>query len=335
MTYTATYRFVGCTLLVTCLLGIELVLTKTTTFVQRPLHLSIGILFDCTVLTTALFYGLVARPLRLPISRTVLFAVAMLRLALFILPTTTPFMGSVWAVLLVLAEGTVAVLSALRFRKITRTYRALRLTHDVQTAFHGALAAVFGEKAASIITSEGQVIYQALFNWRGFVGLPAGAIPVTTHRESGQLALLIGLLSVGLIEAVAMHFLLAVWWPTMAFWVTAASLYGCLMILAIINTTRKRPSFLTQTTLHLRLDMRWQAVILLDNVASVSAIFEKPTKRTGLLNAALVTAPNVLIMLHEPVQITGIYGLSRTTTQICLFVDDRSGFINSTQLQRL
>jgi hypothetical protein len=333
-TYTATHRFAGCTLLIACLLGVELIITKTTTFIQHPLPISIGILFDCTILATALFYGLVARPLQLPISRTVLFAIAMLRLALFITPSATPLMERIWPVLLVLAEGTVVIISVLRFRKITRTYRALRPTHDVPAAFHGALAAVFGEKTASIIASEGQVIYQALFNWHGPVEVPVGTIAVTTHRESGQLVLLIGLLSVGLIEATAMHFLLAVWWPVVAFWVTAASLYGCLMILAIINTTRKRPSFLTETMLHLRLDMRWQAVISLDNITTVTPIFDKPTKQPRLLNTTLVTAPNVLITLHDPVVIGGIYGLSRTVTQLSLFIDDRSAFINSIQLQR-
>ena len=329
MTYTATYRFLGCTLLIACLLGIEFVITKTTTFVQHPLHLSIGILFDCTVLTTVLFYGLVARPLRLPISRTVLFAVAMLRVALFIVPSATPLMGSIWPALLGLLEVVVLAVSALRFHEIRQTYRTLRPTHDAYTALQGGFSAVFGKKAARIILSEGQVIYYALFNWHGPVSLPAGAIAVTTHRESGQVALLIGLLGVGLIEATAMHLVLAGWWPTVAFWVTLVSLYGCLVILAIINTTRKRPSFLVETTLHLRLDMRWHAVVSLDNIAAVTPIFDKPAKRPGLLNAALLTAPNVLITLREPVTFNGIYGLSRTVRQISLFIDDRNETLNS------
>lgn len=328
MTYTATHRFLGCALLIACLLGIELSITKTTTFAQHPLHLSIGIFFDCTVLTTVLFYGLVARPLRLPISRTVLFAVAMLRVALFIVPATLPSLGAVWPVLLASLEGSVLVITALRFRTIVRTYRALRPTHGDYTALQEGFSAVFGPKIASIILSEGQVIYYALFNWHGPVSLPAGAIPVTTHRESGQVALLIGLLGVGLIEATAMHLVLSRWSPTVAFWVTLVSLYGCMMVLAIINATLKRPSFCTKTALHLRLDMRWEAVVSLGNIAAVTPIFDKPAKQPGLLNAALITAPNVLITLREPVVVNGVYGLSRTVTQLSLFVDDKNEIEN-------
>lgn len=321
MTYTATHRLTICALLVVSLVSIEFAVANTTAFGQHPLPLSIAILFDCTVLTTAIFYSLVARPLRLPISRTVLFALAAVRLALFILPVTPPSLTVIWPVLLAFLEGTVVLISVLRFRQIRQTYITLRVTHDAQQALHGAFSAVFGEKVAHIILSEGQVIYHALFNWRASISVPTGAIPVTTHRESGQLALLIGLMGIGLIETTALHFLLAAWWPTVAWWATAVSLYGCLLVLAIISTTLKRPSYRTQTALYLRLDMRWQAVILLDNIASVTPIFNKPDKHPHLLNAALITAPNVLIILHEPIRVTGIYGLSRTVTQLSLFAD--------------
>ena len=326
MTHTATHRLLLCTLLMACLVGVEVAVTHTATFGQHPLYLSIGILFDCTMVATVLFYGLVARPLRLPTSRTVLFALAMLRVALFIVPATPPALHLVWPVLIGLLEGGLLVMTVLRLRTIRQTYRTLRPTQDTHKALQGSFAAVFGEKVARLMLSEGQVIYYALFNWYAPIDLPAGATPVTTHRESGQLALLIGLLGVGLIEATAMHLLLALRWPTVAVWVTLVSAYGYLIILAIINTIQKRPSYRTETALHLRLDMRWQATIAHANIATITPIFDKPAKRPGLLNAALVTAPNVLITLHKPVVVTGIYGLSRTVTQLSLFVDDLKEF---------
>ena len=327
MTVTATHRSIVCVLSTTCLLGFELAITKTTAFGNHPLLLSIGLLFDCTVLTTALFYGLVARPLQMPISRTVLFSVAMLRVALFILPATPSCLSGSWPIVIGLLEGTVLGITVLRFRDIRQTYLALRLAHDSQTALYGAFSVVFGYRVARIILSEGQVMYYALLNWQKRIDLPAGATPVTTHHKSGQVALLIALLGVGLIEAMAMHIVLTMWSPTVAFWVTLVSLYGCLMVLAIINTIQKRPSFRTDTALHLRLDMRWEALILLDNIAAITPVSDKPAKRPGLLNAALLTAPNVLITLREPVTFNGIYGLSRTVTRFSLFIDDLGKFL--------
>ncbi|MBO0937628.1 hypothetical protein J2I47_13810 [Fibrella sp. HMF5335] len=326
MTNSAAHRSTACVLLIACLLGIELAITKTAAFGKHPLALSVGILFDCTVLTTALFYGLIARPLRLPVSRTVLFAVAMLRVALFMIPATLPSLQLAWPGLLALLEGSVLVITTFRLRTIIRTYRALRPAHDRQIALRGSLSAVFGQRAARLIVSEGQVIYYALLNWRNPTDLPTGATPITTHRESGQVALLIGLLGVGLIEATAMHVMLSRWSPTVACWVTLLSLYGCLVVLAIINTIQKRPSFRTDNAVHLRLDIRWEAIIPLNSIAAVIPIFDKPAKQPGLLNAALATAPNVLITLREPVVVKGIYGLTRTVTQVALFMDNPKQF---------
>ncbi|MBO0931106.1 hypothetical protein [Fibrella aquatilis] len=326
ITYSGVHRTTIFALLTACLIGVEMALARSTVFSQHPSLLSFGILFDCTVVVTLLFYGLVARPLRLPSSRTILVALAMLRVALFILPTTPPTPELSLPILAGLLEGCLLVMTVLRIRTIRQTYRALRPTHGIEMAILGAFATVFGENAAVIILSEGQVMYYALFNWRKPANLPTGATAITTHRESGQVALLAGLLSVGLIEAAAMHVVLAHWWPTVAFWATLASLYSCLIVLAIINAIRKRPSFCTETALHLRLDIRWQVIIARTSIIAITPISEKPAKQPGLLNASLLTAPNVLITLREPVVVTGMYGLSRTVKQVSLFVDDRTEF---------
>lgn len=93
-------------------------------------------------------------------------------------------------------------------------------------------------------------------------------------------------------------------------------------MLAVINTTRTRPSYLTPNALHLHLDMRWRVVIHRDQLAAVAPVTDKLSKQAGLLNAALLTAPNLLITLKEPIVVQGLYGLERTVTQITLFVDE-------------
>ncbi|CCG98616.1 hypothetical protein FAES_0605 [Fibrella aestuarina BUZ 2] len=227
-----------------------------------------------------------------------------------------------WGVL----EGLVLGGLAFRLRTIIRTYRLLRRTQDAEIAWQGALAAVAGERLARLVLAEGETIYYALLNWRSEPSFPANTTPLTTHRESGQLALLWGLLGISCIELMAVHVLLLHWLPSAAVWVTLLSGYGCLLLLAVINTIRVRPSYLTLDALHLRLDLRWWAVIPRHHLADVTPISDK---QPGALNAALLTAPNLLITFNEPIQLTGLYGIRKTVTQLTLFVDDRGAVLRN------
>ena len=148
-----------------------------------------------------------------------------------------------------------------------------------------------------------------------------GAAPLTTHRQSGQIALTVALGFVGLIELAGVHLLVSRWSTDVAFWLTLMSAYSMLMLVADVVATLKRPSFQTATDLHLRLGIRWQAVIPRHQISRVERIHEKPTRRKDFLNAALLTAPNVLITLEKPITVQGPYGIRREVTQLSLWLD--------------
>lgn len=295
-------------------------------YATRPTLIGAAMLFDLTILPLAMVYGLIARPQRWSGIRLGLVGMALFRLALVWLPgsfiTTLPA-PMVWIGLL---EGLVLGIMAFRLRTIIRTYRTYRRTQEAATAWRGALSAVFGEKLTAFMASEAEVVYYALAGWWQHADVPAGALPITSHRESGQLALLWGLLGISGIELVAVHLLLMQWAPAAALWVTLLSAYGCLLLLTVIHTTRARPSYLTADALHLRLDVRWQVAIPRDHLASVTPINDRLPRHPGLLNAALLTAPNVLITFNRPIVVQGLYGVTRTVTQITLCIDEQKAF---------
>ena len=314
-------------ILTALLIWTEVMVTHTRAFSQHPAVLSVGVLFDLVFVTTGIFYWIVARPLHLTTNRIVLIALLMLRVALFILPQSSSLPNQLWPFLLALSEGVVLIVAGVRIRTITRTYRQLRPSADVETALRGSLAAVFGEKAAGVILGEGLMLYYVLLGWRLQSDIPAGSQVVTTHRESGQVALTTGLVLVGVIEGVAAHLLLARWNPAVAFWVTMLSIYGMLFFVADIIATLKRPSYLTADHLHLRLGVRWQGQIPRSAIADATFVHEKPAKQSDRLNGAFLTAPNVLLTLAEPVEISGPYGLQKKVRQVAVFVDDRATFV--------
>ena len=321
-------------LLTTLLISIELVVVRTSIFSRHTTILSLGVFFDLVFVTTGIFYWLVARPRRLANSRLMLVALLMVRVALFVLPDTAFASTKIWPALLILAEGAVLAIAVLRIRTITRTYRQLRTETDIETALRESLALVVSKRAAGAILGEGITLYYVLLGWRLKSDIPAGSHKLTTHRQSGQIALTMGLLFVGAIECVAVHLLLTSWYPTGAFWITAFSAYGMLFFIADIIATVKRPSYLTQRQLHLRLGIRWKAQITRSAIADVSLIYEKPLKQADRLNGAFLTAPNVLLTFHEPVAVEGPYGIQKTIRQLSFFVDDQAAFVRALNLPK-
>jgi hypothetical protein len=310
-------------LLYVALLGMAHVfILPSATYAAHPDLLGAALLFDLTVWPLVAFYWLVARGRQWSVVRVGLVGVALLRLTMWWLPNVPDGASFGWPGTLLIVESTVLIVSILRAIIIVKTYRALRGTHDVPTALRGALAGMFGDRLAGLILFEGQVLYYALLAWNVPADVPAGATPLTSHRTSGQLAMLWGLLGISAIELVAVHLLLSRWWPGGAVWVTLVSAYGCLMVLSLINATRKRPSYRTADTLHLRLDLRWQATIPLSQIASITTIAERLPKQANVLNASLLVQPNRLITLREPITVAGLYGIKKTVTQVTVFWDD-------------
>ncbi|WP_080238352.1 hypothetical protein [Spirosoma rigui] len=310
------------------LLGVECQISRSGTFQRQPDLMAGAILFDLVVVPAALFYWLVLKPRSRSGSFLLLAIVAFLRLALFILPDYPRPFALGWPALIALVELGTLALVVVRIRSLLGAYRKHRAFQDPMTALSSSLAAVVSPGIAAVFTSESQVIRFSLLSWwRLNSDIKADQYPVTTYRESGQTALMIALLAVCLIEACAMHFLLVRWNPTVAFLITATSLYGMLFLTADLVTTRYRPSYLTHESLHLRLGIWWRIVIARTAIEHVSPLTERPDKKTGLLNGMLLVAPNTLLTLREPVWAEGPYGIRREVRTIALFVDDRPSFV--------
>ena len=315
------------------LISVEMAVTRTPAFNRYPIGLSIAVLFDLVCVTTGLFYGLVARPRRLATSRLIPVALLMLRLGLFIVPQTALSSTPITSIIVVLAEGAVFVVAVLRIQTISRTYRQLRPAMDADMALQSALASVFGNRAAGFILGEGLTFYYVLLGWRLQSDIPTGARTLTTHRQSGQVALTIAILVIGAIEAVAVHLLIARWHPVVAGWLTALSGYGMLFFVADLIATLKRPSYLTPNRLNLRLGIRWRIQVDCSMITDVSAIHEKLANQANRLNGSFLTAPNVSLLFREPVTVIGPFGIRKPVRQLTFFVDDQPAFMQTIREQ--
>lgn len=216
-------------LLTGLLISVELAVTHTTGFSRHPVAVSLGVLFDLVVVTSGLFYWLVAKPLRLPRSRTFLVAILMLRLASLMLPEGAFLSNQFWPYLLVLTEAMALTLAGFRIRTIVQTYKRLRPRMDAESA--------------------------------------------------------------------------------------------CI-------ATVKRPSYMTDTHLHIRFGVRWRATIPRPAIVTVERIQEKPAKQPGQLHGAFLTAPTVLLVFREPIRFQGPYGLTKQVSRLTFCADNPVSFVD-------
>jgi hypothetical protein len=169
--------------------------------------------------------------------------------------------------------------------------------------------------------------YGLLF-WLGekeqFPAQPAFSI----HKRSGYPTVWSVIFFVGLAEMVAFHLLLMHWKASAALIATVLSVYTLILLVADLMAIIKRPILLEDRQLLLRIGIRWNALIDLDNIREIRYIKNHSEAGKDLLDCALNgSASNVLLDLYEPVTVSGFYGRSRQPRRIALHVDDEQAFI--------
>lgn len=303
---------------------IEWLVVQSPSFVRRPDTLAPAVTVDVVLGLPLLYYWLVGRTGRWSKTATVAVFGAALVLAKWLLPAANQTYVNGIAQVLPLLEAGVLIYLAYHANRLLKTYRSYRQANsDFVSNLQRSLNNVTGSPVLSqLLATEAAVVRYGLFGWAGRIDVADGQRAITSHRHTGQVAVLLIIILVAIVESAAVHLLVARWSAGGAWLLTAISLYGILFIVAETVTTVKRPSFVHGQTLHLRFGMRWRTVIALNNMERIERINEKPIQAPDLLVGPLLVPPNLLLTLREPVIFDGIYGLKKTVTRIAVLVDE-------------
>jgi len=319
--------FAGLALGIVC---IEIAVVRSTTFQQKTDWIALGVTFDMLIGLPVLYYFLIVRRLKVPIRSLLgIFGLALTATAL-ILPTTYQQLVGLLRQSLLLVELGVIGYALIRINQIRSHYRLLSaVTPDFAANLLQSLDAVLGHSRFNrILVSELSVLRYGLLGWWLPVEKKATDLVFTSHRESGQTALTIGLLLIGIIETLVVHLLINRWDSTIAWLATTSGFYGLLFIIADLVATNKRPVLVRNNEVILRFGLRGYGTIQHEQIGRVVPITNKPERSANTVTGTFLTVPNVLIELTEPVTMTGPLGLQRTVTRIALFIDDKQKFIN-------
>lgn len=294
----------------------------------HPVALTLALAFDLTVLAPFLYYVVFVRGRGWPAASTVLVVLAGAYATQAVVPDTSlglvkalPYVA--WA-LEVVFVGTLLTRAAFAVRRAYQTSRAgVDLFDEIRTRVRSAIPS---RRVADALAYEVMVFYYALFAWGSNGPENRGSKPgtryFTIHRTSGYYTVAAVIVGVAVVELVAVHFVINHLWGATAAGIHAAlGVYGVLWLVGDWKALSRRGVEVTPEVVHVRCGIRWTARVPRDQI---EAAFEIRSAEEGdeVIDVSPVYKPNVAICTSEPVEITGIFGRTRTATTIALHVDE-------------
>jgi hypothetical protein len=313
---------------VPCLIILAMVfIAKSSLFNLNPAVVSFGITFDL-LLTTPLVYFLLIRKTTIPKFTVVTCFIAGLVIASFILPVENQYyltLAKNW--ILPLIEASVLIMVIYQSRKAITFYKVNdALSPDFFTAVKNACLQILPAKAAIPLATEVSIFYYGFLNWKKTVPRKN---EFTYHKDTATVALLISILFLIALEAAITHLLVAKWNPTVAWILTALSMYSAIQIVGVLKSIAKRPISIREGKLILYYGILSEAIIDLKDIIAVE-ISTKPwkdgNKITKLSPLGELESHNVIIRLKNEHTMTGFYGIKKKFKTLALHVDHKEAF---------
>jgi hypothetical protein len=303
--------------------SVSLVLVASLPRLKHPDAVAAGVFADITIVVPLAFFLIVSRGRNRCRGLTPVF-LASLAGAAFVLPAQYRAALPLLRLLAVPAELAAVGLLLLGIR---RGLSGAASGDDVLERLERSLSqSLPNPRLARAIAYEISVLYYGLFSWRQRV--PMGTVrSFSYHRTGGYGAVVFLVIMISAVEIVSVHLLVARFSTTAAWVLTGLGLYAVLWILGDFQAVRLRPLIVDDEVLRVRLGLRWSLDIpfkLIDSVRPVTN--PPPPKRSaGHLQVALLTRPQILLDLREPLKAVGPYGLEKDVRTVAIAVDDLQG----------
>jgi hypothetical protein len=194
---------------------------------------------------------------------------------------------------------------------------------DFTTRFRATAREILVKRVpADIITTEVSILYHA-FGWKK----PKEESPnsFTVYKEAGYPAILVGLIMILLLESAGLHVIVSLWNQTTGWVVTGLNFYLMIWLIGDYRALKTRLIQITPTHLSMRIGVRWEADIPINQIAQVELIStSRRISDNNMLVAAILDQPKLCLKLKNAVKVIGMYGIQKNVSEIWLGVDDAS-----------
>ncbi|MBB3035521.1 hypothetical protein [Alteriqipengyuania lutimaris] len=211
-------------------------------------------------------------------------------------------------------------------------WRALRVWRR-QHSLESALGEMLPRPLVALLFAEARVLHLALLSWGRAPDVPAGTQAFAYHRY--LVPMIAALMVLQVIELGAVHLLVMLWSPTLAWTLFALSAWGLLWTIALLKSLRLRPILLTDEGVRVRAGFVIGVLVPYEAIAEARDSFSaEEVKARDTLNAALLSWPNVLLELRAPIRVPGPFGREREVARIAFRVDEAPAFYEGLKIAR-
>ena len=302
-------------------------LTKSKIFEENSAIVSVGITIDL-LFTIPVLYFLLIKKRNIPKTTIVpLFIIGMV-VATYSIPKEYHAIlnwSKTW-VFPVLELG-VVVFVVYKVRQTIQKYKANAVAaSDFFSTLKETCREILPKRMAIFLAMELAVFYYGFVFWKKKT---IQENEFTYHKNSGTIALLIGIILIIGIETYVLHVLLLKW-NTIAAWVaTVASIYSGIQIFGFVKSMVKRPIVVEDDKLYLRYGILSETTIDISAIDTIQIRdngieFDDETRKLSPLGE--LEPYNMVLYLKDENILNGFYGMKKNFKKIVLFVDDKKGF---------
>lgn len=307
------------------------ILVRTPLFQANPENLSIAITLDL-LLSIPFVYYLIIRKKDIPKITVVSVFLACLALAHFILPPSQQtFLSQLEFWLFPLAEFFVLSFVVIRARKTIHQFKVQKKhIPDFYTALCMACKAALPKRVAMVMATEIAVVYYSLLAWT--TKKIKRTNELTYYKKSGIIAAIYALMLIILAETFAIHMLVERWNTTVAWVLSALSLYTCLQLFALIRSMPKRLTFVDEEAgkLHLRFGFFSETTIDIKTIQDIQLTTRSLPEDGSVVQFSPLGSldnHNMILHLNEEVTLTKIYGLQKDFRSLAIYIDEKELFV--------
>lgn len=149
------------------------------------------------------------------------------------------------------------------------------------------------------------------------------------YRESGMTALLLVLILIVMVDVAALHLLISMFSPLLAWIATLSSLYVAAVIVAQVRAIRCRPIKIENDRLYLRNGIVNLGDFPLDSVESVESSTHAEENPTESVAVSFPTSHNVVVQFKTMQTAKILFGKSKPFRVALVFVDSADDFIEA------
>ena len=309
------------------IIGIMILIAKSSIFSINPSSLSIGITVDL-LLTVPLAYFMLIRKTSIPKTTVVPFLIVGIVICSLILPAENQYYLNLFKIwVLPIVELSILSFVIYNVRKAIKDYKLNKNeSFDFFTTLKNTCYKILPKVAVIPVVTEIAVFYYGFIYWKK---RKLKSNEFTYHKDSGTITLLVAIIFIVAIETVTFHILLTKWNNTVAWIFTFLSIYSGIQIFGFLKSMLKRPISIENNKLYLRYGIMTESIIDIENIESIELSSKdietnKETRKLSFLGE--LESHNVIIRLKEEETLIGLYGIRKKFKILALHVDNKIEF---------